>query len=178
MKVKLFTPVIAVLIIFNTGCFGGEKMGFNERTRKNTQMAEIIINCISEKDSAALREVFCPDTLEKSKTLDEDINRLFAYCNGKVSEYKEVVASSFTHIDMNLNSTEFNDEYDFTIGDTPYILLFIYFPKNTIDIRQEGVKTIQVIKKEDEEKYICYWEDMEPGIFVPVQAVSADFILP
>ena len=167
MRLKLLACIFAVSGILNAGCFGGEKMGFDERTRKNKEMAETIINCISEKDSAALRGVFCPDTLEKSRTLDEDIYRLFAYCNGKVTEYKEVVASSFTHIDMNLNSTEFNDEYDFTIGDTPYILLFIYYPKNTIDIRKEGVTTIQVMKKEDEDKYFCYWEDMEPGIFVP-----------
>lgn len=167
MKRNSFLLVIVLLNIFCLGCKGKEKMGFVSRDRMNFKIGEEILQCFLEKDEERFKSLFSKDVISNNPELDNEIRKLFKYCNGSINSFENYATSMETSIDGELNSTTYNTIFKVSIDGIMYLLFYIYTPKDLYDNKIEGVRSIRVIKESEREKYFCYWQDMKPGIFVP-----------
>lgn len=141
-------------------------MTFSMREKLNLETGEKIIRCISEKDSESLKNLFSEEAASTAN-LEKDIEKLFSYCDGKISDSKMRSTGTETEIAGKHNSTEYMTTFTFNLDDVPYLLYYKYTPKNTFDQKKEGVKSIQTVKESDDDRYFCYWEDMGAGILAP-----------
>jgi hypothetical protein len=166
MKRNLLKIIFIFSFLF-TSCYAREKTGFKTRDRMNLETASKIIQFISEKNADGLRKLFSEEVISNDRYLEKDIQKLFSFCDGKISSYEKIAIGQESNIDGGKNSTEYNTKYRFIINETSYLLYYKYTPKNSYEIQKEGLSSIKIIKETDEDKYFCYWNELKPGIFVP-----------
>lgn len=142
-------------------------MGFKTREKMNIETGNKIIKYISEKDSEKLKYLFSKEVISTELTLSKDIEQLFDFCDGYIRSYEKISMGMETDVDKEQNTTVFNTKYRFVINDTPYLLYYIYTPKNTYNPKKEGLQSIKIIKEIDADRYFCYWNEMKLGIFTP-----------
>ena len=165
MKRKLLQTIFIFSFLL-TSCFAKEKLGFRSRDKMNLETANKIIQFISDKNAAGLKELFSEEVISNDINLEKDIQRLLNFCDGKISNFEKITMGMDTSIDGGKNSTEYKTEFRFIINETSYLLYYIYTPKNSYDTMKEGVKSIKIIKEIEDDKYFCYWQKLKPGMFV------------
>lgn len=166
---KIFTILIFTIILL-TSCVGKEKMGFNTRDKMNLQMADRIFECINRQDVDGLYNLFSEEVKKSDMTLASNIEKLYIYVNGNVESYKKFGISSKTSIEKKQNSTYYESQFKLIINGISYFLLYSYTVKNDFEPEKVGLKFIKMYKESDEEKYFCYWNQIEPGVFLPDEA--------
>lgn len=165
---KLHFIIFIFLYIFSfSNCQGKEKMGFAMREQKNLDVANKIIQCIEEKNVDGLYMLFSKEVISSQKNLKTDILRLYNFCSGNILEYEKIAMGIDTRIEGKSNSSEFHTSYKIHIDDTDFIMEYIFIVRDSFDDKDEGIKSLKIIKEIDEDKYFCYWQDMKPGIFIP-----------
>ena len=63
--------------------------------------------------------------------------------------------------------SQYYSKFRVWIGEREYVLYYIYIVENSFNRETEGVRTIKFIRKEDEKKYFCYWDQLKAGVFIP-----------
>lgn len=166
-----FGIAILISMLVCTSSFGRETMGTLQKERKNIETGEKIIKCINDKDVDGLYELFSIFAKTSQPNLKADIQKMYDRLGDTITEYKKDAVGTSDSIERHGNSTEFRTIYQFTINTTPYFMYYIYIVKNTFEPDTEGVRTIQIIKEEDDKKYFIYWQDMLPGVFNPEEDI-------
>ena len=156
-----------ILVLALTSCMGKEKMGFNTRDKMNMQTADKIVECINMGDVDALYDLFSENCKVNEISLKGDIRKLYKYLNGKVTTYEKWAVGSTTGIEKEKNSTYYYSSFKMVIKEIEYYLYYIYYPEDDFNIKNEGLKSLRIIKVNDDDKYFCYWQEMKPGVFLP-----------
>jgi hypothetical protein len=158
------------MIITLSSCKGKEKIGFNDRDKLNLQVAEKIVSCINSKDVEGLYSLFSEDVRTNDKTLKNDISKILDYLNGKIDSYEKWAVASTTDIEKSKNSTNYESKYKIKVNNVLYYMYYDNTVKNDFDNDKVGLYFLKIFKVEDKDKYFCYWEDINPGIFLPDEA--------
>ena len=145
-------------------------MGFNTRDKMNMQTADKIVDCINKQDVDGMYNLFSKDSQTVNLTLKEDISKLYRYLNGLIETYEKWAVGNTTDIEKGKNSTYYYSSFKMLINKVEYYLYYIYYPRNDFDSTKEGIKTLKIVKVDEDDKYFCYWQDMKPGIFLPDEA--------
>ena len=167
---KKYISIFIIMIIPLLGCRGKERMGFTNRDKLNLQMAEKIVNCINARDVEGLYVLFSEDVRNNDLTLNEDIRKIYQYLNGQIETYEKWAVGSTTDIEQGQNATYYYSSFKIMINRMEYYLYYIYYPKNDFRSTAIGLKSLKIVKVEEDDKYFCYWTDMEPGVFLPDDA--------
>ncbi len=145
-------------------------MGFNDRDMLNMEMADKIVVCINSKDIGALYNLFSDEVRNNDKALKSNILKIYNFLDGKIDSYEKWAVGSTTDIEKDKNSTYYYSSFKLSINNVEYYLYYIYYPKNDFSLDSEGIKSLKVVKVSEDDKYFCYWQDMQPGIFLPDEA--------
>lgn len=169
MKPIVRIVLFSICLIMMNSCKekGIGKMGFRTRDRKNREMAVSIITGINKRDTNQLYTYFSIEVQEKEISLRSDLEKLISMLNGKITRYEKWAVSADTSIEGPKNRTEYHSTYRLWINDEEYVLDYIYIVRDDFQKKAEGVRSMKLIKKIDEDKYFCYWQDMKPGLFLP-----------
>ena len=162
--------VIILLAIAVLSCGGKEKMGFDARDRLNKETAEKIIECLNQKDTDGLYNLFSEEVKNNDPYLKDNIQKIINYLNGNVESYEKWSVSSTTSIEKGQNATYYYSSFKLKINNIEYFMYYIYYPKNDFQLTESGLKSLKIVKVEEDDKYSCYWQDMEPGVFLPDEA--------
>jgi len=167
---KKYIVLFITMVLNLTSCVGKEKMGFNTRDKMNMQTADKIVECINKQDVNGLYNLFSEEVRSTDKTMKEDIEKIYHYLNGKVESYEKWAVGSTTDIEKGKNSTYYYSSFKLMINEVEYYLYYIYYPRNDFDSTNEGVKTLKIVKVDEDDKYFCYWQNLKPGVFLPDEA--------
>lgn len=114
----------------------------------NLEAANEIVKFISEHDAEGLKRLFSEEVISNELDLENDIIRLFTFCDGQITNYEKVVLGEDTIIDHGLNSTTYNTEYRFEINDISYLLCYNIYAKEFIQSQRRGRSHYKNSKRE------------------------------
>lgn len=167
MKILARLLVMVFCICICANCEGKKNMSFQTLDQKNLDVGKTLVECLITHDQETLYSLFSKEVQMDSMSLKKDISRLLSIVNAKIEKYEEYSKSVDTKIRDSKSSFEYHTTYILWINGMEYILRYIYTAKNSFDINTEGIRSLRIVKKVDKDKYFCYWQDMEPGIFIP-----------
>ena len=167
---KKYIALFITMIITFTSCIGKEKMGFNTRDKMNMQMADKIVDCINKEDVDGLYNLFSEEVRNNDKTLKEDIEKIYHYLNGKVESYEKWAIGNNTSIEKEKNSTAYRSKFIIKINNASYFLYYDNTVRNDFYPEKVGLLFVKIFAETDKDKYFCYWNEIEPGIFLPDEA--------
>ena len=166
-KSKFIVFVVLYMLIF-MNCQGKETMRlFTSHDQKNLEIADKIITYLDLKDEDGLYSLFSEQVIEEDEALKDEILALFSSYHGSVVKYEEWAIGVETKIEKGDKLSQYYSRFLVWIGETEYMLHYIYIVENSFNRETEGVRTIKFIRKEDEEKYFCYWDQLKAGVFIP-----------
>ncbi|MCQ2599928.1 MAG: DUF5104 domain-containing protein [Treponema sp.] len=168
MKKNILLIVSVIFVL--TGCVKKEKQSFNKRDEMNLLMADEIVKCINKEDIDSLYALFSAKVKTQDLNLKEDIKKLYKYLNGQVVSCEKWAVGSTTEIENEINSTYYFSSFKIVINKIDYYLYYIYFPRNDFDSSREGIRSLKIVKVDEDDKYFCYWQSLKPGVFLPDEA--------
>lgn len=148
-------------------------MGTNNEQKIANKKFDEILEALETKDKEQLTALFSKESLRVAEEFDSSVNELFDFFEGEVESYDDWGAQE-------VSTSYENDEiiqiiestYDVKTTDCEYRFAIIYIYKDTADSDNVGVKSLYVIKKEDDiDPEYAYWGDGKntPGININVQ---------
>ena len=132
---------------------------------KAEKTLKIVLGAMEEKDGEALKAVFSQDALNNAENIDDEINSLFEFFQGKVVSWDDDAGLGVDEEFKNgliLRRTVFF--VNVTTEEQEYFIYLLEYPIDKEHPNNVGLHTLRVMKMEDEEQF-GYWQDnMFPGI--------------
>ena len=145
-------------------------MGFNTRDKMNMQIADSIVDCINKQDVEGMYNLFSEEVRINDKTLKNDIEKIYHYLNGQIETYEKWAVGNTTDIEKEKNSTTYRSKFIIKINNVSYFMYYDYTVKNDFYPEKVGLLFVKIFAETDKDKYFCYWNKIEPGIFLPDEA--------
>ena len=167
---KKYILIFITMVLTLTSCGGKEKMGFNTRDKMNMQMADKIVDCINNGDVDGLYNLFSEEVRVNDKSLKADIAKIYHYLHGKIESYEKWAIGNNTSIEKEKNSTAYRSKFIIKINNASYFLYYDNTVRNDFYPEKVGLLFVKIFAETDKDKYFCYWNEIEPGIFLPDEA--------
>lgn len=87
-KITFLILLITITLCFLVGC----NKNYVNQTEVGTEMSNEILRCLNEKDTEALKGLFCKYTSENSN-LDMEIKGAYSFINGEIESHDEFLIS-------------------------------------------------------------------------------------
>lgn len=171
MNKKFIIPLFMSIIILLSSCTsrGGRVLDTSEDKQADFCM-EQILDALKNQDKDALKKLFSEQAVSEAKDFDGNIDYLFEFFQGEVKSSKQDKWSSDEEIDYGKESDMLRAWYTVTTDKNQYIFFIIDYTTDTINPDNAGLYTLRVIKAEDKETQLTYWQDMQiAGIYEPEQ---------
>ena len=169
-------PLLIVIILLLTSCsFGGSDMRKDFFAMNDNKVAnecfEKIIEAIQNQDSTSLKSLFSDKALKEAQNMDETINELFNYFQGKMISYNDWGGPG-VNAGMNDDGTgrywkKLNSTYDVKTSKDEYRFAMEFISMDTADADNVGIRSLYVIRLEnDTDSQFAYRGDGKdtPGI--------------
>lgn len=140
----------------------------NEKEESNNTFEEVL-NSISEEDKEALKDVFSDYVLEDVDNMDEDIDYLFELLRGNVINWEIRTGPQVSETnDHGKKTKELKTWYEVETDENNFVVFILEYTVDTEQPENIGIYSLRVVKKEDEDAHMTYWQDMMiPGIYRP-----------
>ncbi len=169
---KLIILFVVILVLTTSCSIGGDRAKMlnesNEKEEANNTLEEVL-NSISEEDKEALKGVFSDQVLENVDNIDEDIEYLFELLRGNVINWEMRTGPQVSETnDHGKKTKELKTWYDVEIDENNFVIFILEYTVDTEQPENLGIYSLRVVKKEDEDAHMTYWQDMMiPGIYRP-----------
>lgn len=90
--------------------------------------------------------------------------------DGQVVSYEKWAIGNTTEIENGINSTYYFSSFKIVINKIEYYLYYIYYPRDDFDSTKEGIKSLKIVKVNEDDKYFCYWQNLKTVVFLPDEA--------
>lgn len=153
---KIYSLLLVVSILLLTSCslegFGMRKKFFSTNDSEiANDCFEKVIEAIQNQDGAALKSLFSDKALEEAQNIDETINELFGYYQGEMLSYNDWAGPGVSGWkNKGKYRKEYNATYDVETSQDKYRFAMIYVPMDTSDEDNVGIKSLYVIRFEDD----------------------------
>lgn len=140
---------------------------------------EQILECIDLKDTKKLKGLFSNNAFKDAENLDEDIEKLFEFVNGKIVSWDNSDGLTVKESkDSGKKSKEVHSYYYVSTDEEKYFFMLVDFPVDTINADNEGLYMLLVVKSEDESEI---WDETKKimydgnkklshtGIYIPIE---------
>lgn len=143
-------------------------MPFNNDGDQTDTRIEQILKALEDGNSESLETMFSIQALSETKDFSGQVDALFGFFQGKVLSWKRTGLTSSESVDGREKSCKNILWYEVITDKEEFIFFMIDCCIDTKDSDNVGLYTLRIIKKEDEEEQLTYWQDMEiAGIFIP-----------
>ena len=174
MEKKHIVVVLLLNILLLSSCFCGR----NSRTvmldaDTSEQIADAhlqqILDGLQTKDREKIKSLFSEQALTDTGDIDAGIDYLFEFFDGEVLRWDNNAGPSVGEsINYGHVVKESRCFYDVETDKQKYIIFFLEYTKDTDHPQNVGIYTLRVIKTEDKETELGYWQDMKiAGIYIP-----------
>ena len=170
---KITTSIILIVFVLTCFCGCGGMNLFESYFVNDRQVAEEtllkIFESLENKDRETLKAVFSKKALKKAKDIDGSIDYLFDLFEGKAVSWDDsggpIVDESIEH---GKKIKEYKSSYSVSTEKQDYIFFLLGYSVDTNHPKNVGLYALRVIKAEDKETQLGYWQDMViPGIYKP-----------
>lgn len=168
-RVKKLNVVICCVILCASlgGCMSREErltreLGSDQRT--SDQITEAIVAALDAKDANALKELFSDSTLQEATDLDQQINDIMDFYQGKMVNYSGD-ANSKTHIKYGEEEEkELTGYYELTTDKEIYEIGYIYTSINKEYLEKVGLSKLEIVKKSLYDQEDFHWQFFKNGV--------------
>lgn len=178
MKVLIMKKISILLIaciMFLTSCFSRYtpiNRAFTREDIYEEKRMDRILSAIQDKDSKALKKQFSLKVLNEVDNIDDEIEKLFRFIEGDIESLDwqdgKPCGPSSGHYYHGKKMIEVFSVFDVTTDKNEYVFFLYDYPIDTIDPENEGLYTLRVARKADEDnQYKEYWTEIViPGLYV------------
>lgn len=168
IPIKRLCFLSIIILFFLTACSTTE--GHTPMDNDNQiadKRIEQLLDAIKDKDKETICSMFSKQALDESENLDESIEYLFSFFQGEVISWEKDSGPIVDEITENGKQIkELKTWYNVKTSNQKYIIFMIDYPVNTNEPDNVGLYTLRVVKEEDKETQLGYWQDMKsPGIY-------------
>lgn len=168
---QTFKMVLILLIttILLSACNCGEDTVLFDDGSLNAdaRLKEILVT-ITENNGDELEKMFSKTALSQANDFQEQAENLFQLFQGTVESWERTGFTSPTSIENGEKAVQSVSWYDVVTDEMEYVFFTIECTEDTKEPDNIGLSTLTVVKKEEEDSKLTYWQDMQiPGIYLP-----------
>jgi hypothetical protein len=177
-KVKMLFMSLAVCLSLG-GCMGkvesrGEQLTklMGTEQEMSDQIMQEIVEALDAGDAEALKQMFSKSSLEETVDLDQQIEKLMSFYQGKKVSYKGD-ASSNTKTHDGVEIKEFIGRYYLVTTEESYVIEYDHKPVDDSNSEEIGLRKLEFVtdkryKEEADVKGYYDWKhyDNGPGIYI------------
>lgn len=131
-----------------------------------------LLEALENKDEDAIKSMFSKQALDEADDFNRSVDYLFDFFQGTVESYgwrnNTGGPISDVTIEKGKKQVELKSWFNVTTDQEKYIFFLLDYPKDTINKDNVGLYALRVVKAEDENTQLTYWQDMKiPGIYNP-----------
>ena len=168
MNKKILTAFFLVSVSLLSLClFGGCGRTFGIKDKIADKRMKQIIAAITSKDEDSLKAMFSSKAISEADDIDEKINHLFEFFQGKVKTNERKGLSFYDSVESRkVMKKEYYSWYRVNTEKYNYFFIIIEFPVDILYPDNVGIYTLMVIKS-DEESIEFSWEEIEKaGVYM------------
>lgn len=133
---------------------------------------EQILEGIQNQDREAIKAAFSKNAISGSEDIEKSIDYLFDYFQGTIQSYEwsdnTIGPISDGLIDHGKVQTELKSWFDVYTDKGMYVFFLLDYPKDTFDPNNVGLYSLCVVKEEEKDTRLTFWQDMKiVGIYIP-----------
>uniref|UniRef100_UPI003FF0F929 DUF5104 domain-containing protein n=1 Tax=Dysosmobacter welbionis TaxID=2093857 RepID=UPI003FF0F929 len=143
-------------------------MLFDDGSLNADARLEEILVAITENNGDELEKMFSKTALSQANDFQEQEENLFQLFQGTVESWERTGFTSPTSVENGEKVVQSVSWYDVVTDEMEYVFFTIECTEDTKEPDNIGLSTLTVVKKEEEDSKLTYWQDMQiPGIYLP-----------
>lgn len=168
MKKMICSLIAIALILALNSCLFTRPTGLirDEDGELIDECMQQVYIAIKENDSEALKAVFSEKAIDEAEDIDEEIERLLSFIQGKAvlcTRDESPVATE--KAEDGCKQKQLVAWYDLNTDEEKYLIFVADYPIDTFTPENEGLYSLMILKAEDEDKLTGAIEDwIIPGI--------------
>lgn len=143
-------------------------MLFDDGSLNADARLEEILVAITENNGDELEKMFSKTALSQANDFQEQEENLFQLFQGTVESWERTGFTSPTSVENGEKVVQSVSWYDVVTDEMEYVFFTIECTEDIKEPDNIGLSTLTVVKKEEEDSKLTYWQDMQiPGIYLP-----------
>ena len=175
MRKRLSIVAMTAILLFCSACKATRNIGplfgrdlYCDDGQVADACFEQVLKALEEQDREALKAIFSKQVLSEVNNMDERINYLFSFFQGRIASWENSAWCSDDSIRDRKRTTSIKSWYSVDTGQDEYLFFLLYYSTDEQNPDNEGRYALRVIKAKDKETQFTYWQDMNiPGIYKP-----------
>ena len=165
---KMVLILLITTILLSACNFGEDTVLFDDGSLNADARLEEILVAITENNGDELEKMFSKTALSQANDFQEQEENLFQLFQGTVESWERTGFTSPTSVENGEKVVQSVSWYDVVTDEMEYVFFTLECTEDTKEPDNIGLSTLTVVKKEEEDSKLTYWQDMQiPGIYLP-----------